>query len=309
MNNTHNLSTQQPRRAWLAGLLSLLLPGLGQLYNGDLNKSAWFVVAFVSLSTVVLSAASLLVTPQWTMDALLLVIIAIGGLWLFSIITAVRDARSKHDYTPHGWQGWGSYLLVFIAVSVLLMPVITQHIRVHYVESFRVPSNSMEPNVIAGDMLFADKRYNCPGCQGKVKRGDVVIFHYPNDRTQYYIKRIIGLPGDRIRIDGHNVMVNAQTLAVSRQQQQGLWVVGERTDNKEWITVWRHTPKALPNIDLVVPNGEVFVLGDNRAHSNDSRFFGTVPLRDVVAEARQIWLSYNRKLGGLQWNRSGKVIR
>lgn len=299
---------QQPRRAWLAGLLSLLLPGLGQLYNGDMNKAAWFTLAFVILSTVILSAASLLLPPQWTIDALVLVVMAIGILWLVSIATAINDARHKQASMKQAWQGWGSYLLVFISISMLILPAITQHIRTHYVESFRVPSNSMEPNVIAGDMLFADKRYNCPGCQGKVQRGDVAIFHYPNDRSQYYIKRIIGLPGDRIQIDGHNVMVNNQSLAVSRQQKQGLWVVGERTSNKEWVTIWRKNKNALLNIDLIVPNGEVFVLGDNRANSNDSRFFGTIPLHDVVAKARQIWLSYNRKLGGLQWERSGKII-
>lgn len=297
-----------PRRPWLAGLLSLLLPGLGQLYNGDINKAAWFIVSFVLLSTVALSGASLYLPPAWTMDALLLVIALIVIVWLVSMAEAVLAARHRQNYQAHRWQGTGSYLLIFLSISLLLIPALTKHIRTHYVESFRVPSNSMEPNVIAGDMLFADKRYNCPGCRTQVRRGDVAIFYYPNDRSQYYIKRIIGLPGDRIRIDGHNVTVNEQTLAVSRQQKQGLWVVAERTADKEWLTVWRHSETPQPNINLTVPAGEVFVLGDNRAHSNDSRFFGTVPLSDVIAEARQIWLSYNRPLGGLQWDRSGKVI-
>lgn len=308
--------TSHPRHAWLAALLSLLLPGLGQLYNGAINKAAWFYLLFAAFSTVVLSLTALYLPLQWVIDGLVLVIITIAAIWLLSIIEAARDARHKADYQVMRWQGFGSYSVVFVIGSLLLMPAITQHIRTHYIESFRVPSNSMEPNVIAGDMLFADKRYNCPGCQGKVERGDVVIFFYPQDRTQYYIKRVIGLPGDRIRIDGYNVMVNQQTLAVSRQQKQDqrqdIWVVAERatspTSSKEWITVWRQNNKNLPNVDLTVPAGEIFVLGDNRANSNDSRFFGTIPLSDVIAEARQIWLSYNRQLGGLQWQRTGKII-
>jgi signal peptidase I len=119
----------------------------------------------------------------------------------------------------------------------------------------------MQPTLLPGDILFADKRYNRPGFKQAVQRGDIAIFVYPNDRTTYYIKRIVGLPGDVVDVDGGQ---------------------------------------------LTVPAGEVYVMGDNRTASKDSRNFGTVPLQDVVGKARQLWFSSDK--GTIRWERLGKVV-
>ena len=170
----------------------------------------------------------------------------------------------------------------------------------------------MEPTLIAGDFIFADKRYNCSGCEHQVQRGDIVVFTYPNNRNTNYIKRIVGLPGDRVQLRQEKLQINGKTISKPLNKQDGMHVVQE-TDSEtgtSWVVVWKQDKKQknIPTYDFLVPPGYVYVLGDNRYASNDSRFFDSVPLADIKGKARQIWLSYNTKLGGLRMDRTGKLL-
>ncbi|SEA02068.1 signal peptidase I [Thiothrix caldifontis] len=250
----------QRRQPWFAAFMSFILPGFGQLYNGDWNKATWLFLGFALLAVPAIAVIALYLPAGWTFPTLLLSLLTLLGLWGYSVVDAFRTARRLQAYTPKPWQRGSLYVLVWLLCSVLTLPLLIDFVRTHLVESFRIPSASMQPAVLAGDILFADKRYNRPGLKA-VQRGDIAIFVYPNDRTTYYIKRIVGLPGDVMKVEG-----------------------GE----------------------ITVPAGEVFVLGDNRAASKDSRDFGTVPLQDVVGKARQIWFS--RGDGAIRWERLGKVV-
>ncbi len=298
-----------PRQPMLAFLLSFILPGLGQLYNGDVNKFAWFLLLFAGFSVPAIAFVVLYLPENWTMVAMLCSVGLSILVWLAGLLDAWRSASRKRDYQPHAWQGGGVYLLVLVACTLVVLPLLTQYVRTHWIEAFRIPSSSMEPTVIVGDFIFADKRYNCSGCEHKVRRGDVVIFVYPNDRTVKYIKRVIALPGDHVRVKGEAVFVNGQSISGKPSVQNGLAVVQEGYEQAHWVVVWKDRKRPLPQSDLTVPVGEAFMMGDNRTDSNDSRFFGTVPLQDVFGKAQQIWLSYNRQLGGLQLDRSGKQVR
>jgi signal peptidase I len=177
----------------------------------------------------------------------------------------------------------------------------------------------MAPGILMGDFLIADKRYNCPGCKHAVKRGDIAIFVYPNDRTLNYIKRIVGLPGDKVRIKGRELFLNGQSLKRSERVEtnsQGLGVKGgpdtgveitEGIEGREWRVFWASNDKVDEEIEMTVPAGHVLVLGDQRALSKDSRTFGTVPLQDVVGRARQLWFSFGT--GGVRWERLGQVLQ
>ena len=169
----------------------------------------------------------------------------------------------------------------------------------------------MEPNIYAGDMLFANKRYNCGGCQSKVERGDVVIFIYPNDRTQFFIKRVIALPGDQVTIKNADVSVNNKSLlkTLSSDTTGNILSIQEQFGEHSWAVVWNDKPSLPPQVNFKVPAGQIFVLGDNRSASNDSRFFGTIPLRDVVGKADLIWMSINIKERQLNWERIGLRIQ
>ena len=200
------------------------------------------------------------------------------------------------------WQTGGLYCLVFVACNVVLMPLLIGQVRGHLVESFRIPSQSMEPSVLMGDVLFADKRYNCPGCGLPVARGDIAIFTYPNDRTLRYIKRIIGLPGDRVQIRGQEVFVNGVSLVAERQGADRA-IITEHLGQRQWQVSWAATPEASaqrtpnpPDLDLLVAPGMVFVLGDRLVF--DYNLFAThykaVSDRPVPAGASTVAVQFEK---------------
>lgn len=294
------------RQPWFAALMSCILPGYGQLYNGEINKATWLFLGFALLAIPVLVVIALYLPASWTFPTLLLSVFAIIGLWGYGVVDAFRTARRLQDYTLKPWQSSSLYVLVLLLCSGIALPLLTNFVRESWVESFRIPSESMQPTVLKGDILFADKRYNRPGAARAVERGDIAIFVYPNDRTTYYIKRIIGLPGDVINITGHNITVNGLLFTAKTSPREAGEFVTESSGARHWDVQWDTTTETLPPSNLTVPAGEVFVMGDNRTASKDSRAFGTVPLQDVVGKARQLWFSYDN--GEVRWKRLGKVL-
>ncbi len=307
------------RKPWLALLMSFVLPGYGQLYNGALNKAIWLFLGFAFLTIPLGALIAIYLPNRWLVLALALCTLASFALWVYGMFDAWVGAKRSASYSPQAWQVSGMYLAVSVLCSALVLPLLYTYVRGHWVEPYRIPSSSMAPGILMGDFLIADKRYNCPGCKHAAKRGDIAIFVYPNDRTLNYIKRIVGLPGDKVQIKGRALFVNGQPLTRSERivtNIHGLGVDGgpgsgievtEGIDGREWQVFWANSDKSAQDSELTVPPGHVLVLGDQRALSKDSRVFGTVPLQDVVGRARQLWFSYG--LGGVRWERLGQVLQ
>ncbi len=295
------------RKPLFALLMSFILPGYGQLYNGELNKAIWLFLGFALLTVPGIAVIALYLPVSWTLPAMLGSLILLIVLWLYGLVDAFFTARRQQNYELKNWQNSGMYLLVLLLCSVLALPLLTDFVRNNLVESFRVPSASMEPTVLTGDILFADKRYNRTGFKQAVQRGDIAIFVYPNDRTTYFIKRVIGLPGERVKIKGADVSINGKPLRFQTAAAANGLLVTETDGKARWQVFWGDTKLQLPQTELIVPPGQVFMMGDNRAASNDSRFFGTVPLQDVVGKARQVWLS--AKGDSFRWERMGRVLQ
>jgi signal peptidase I len=246
------------------------------------------------------------------LPTLLLGLAATLGVWGYAVWDAWRLARRNPVAAAKPWQISGVYVLVFVLCDLLALPLLTLHVRQLQVEPFRIPSGSMEPSVRRGDMIWADKRYNCPGCQQGVHRGDIAIFAYPNDRSVRYIKRVIGLPGDRIQIKERQVWVNGVALQRTTAPEG---TVTEAIDNREWQVQWTELAIATPatklpslnraqttplkELELTVPDGQV--------QSTDSRNFGTVPMQDILGRARQVWFSSDTQ--GVRWERLGVVLK
>jgi signal peptidase I len=236
-----------------------------------------------------------------------LLVISVGltlGLWALAIVEAWRGAARQQVYTRREWQVSGLYVLLLLAGNAFILMLVAD-VRQRMVQTFNIPTAAMQPGILRGDWLFADKRYNCPGCKTPVAIGDIGIFVFPNDRTQYYIKRVIGLPGDHVSITSHNVVVNGLSLSGSEAVEDDFLVVTEQAGQHSWRVQWKKTG-ASHDFDVTVPPGQIFLLGDNRDLSTDSRQFGTVPLSDLVGNARQIWFSAGN--GGVRWGRLGKVL-
>jgi signal peptidase I len=296
----------RPRKPLLALMMSLFLPGFGQLYNGEPNRAIWLFLGYCGLTAVGAAFVALYVPSGLTMAVLLVGLCLTVGLWIYGMVDAWKAAKRQPDFMPRAWQTSGLYLLVAIVCVFIAQPVFSSYIRDHEVESFRDPSSSMEPTLMRGDFIFADKRYNCPNCKEAVERGDIAIFTYPNDRTVYYVKRIVGLPGERVQIKGYDVLINGRSLGIGASQTSDGQQVVEGDGHRQWRVIWSKRDEPSADIDTTVPAGQVFVLGDNRNLSVDSRSIGTVPLQDVVGRVRQVWFSYAD--GRVRWARMGRVI-
>jgi signal peptidase I len=296
----------QPRKPWLALLMSLVLPGYGQLYNGQPNKAVWLFFSFAFCVIPLGAIAALYLPESLLVPTLVLATLCSVGLWLYSMRDAWVVASQLGTYSVRVWQSSGMYLSALVLCGVFALPLIYSYVRGHWVEPFRIPSSSMEPSVLKGDFIMADKSYNCPGCKHAVRRGDIAIFTYPNNRNFHYIKRIVGLPGDKVQLRGREVFLNGQSLKVSEQVQPQALQVLEGIEGRNWTVRWGEGEKALPDTEILVPPGQVLVLGDNRNETQDSRAFGTVPLQDVVGRARQVWLSL---ADGVRWYRLGHVLQ
>lgn len=295
------------RKPLVALAMSFVLPGFGQLYNGEPNKAIWLFLSFALLSIPGVAVIALYLPPAWMIAALVVGLILALSIWVFGMVDAWRVAKRLQAHVLAAWQLSGVYALVFLLCNALAMPLLINHVRAHQVGSFRIPSTSMEPSVRQGDILFADKRYNRPEASTAVRRGDIAIFTYPNNRTLNYIKRVIALPGDHVRVAGQAVWVNGQPLTVKAQPAPDGIDVTESIDGRQWQVKWAPAAKPVPDVELTVPAGQAFVLGDNRSTSTDTRHFGTVPLFDIVGKARQVWFSADAR-EGVRWSRFGLVL-
>lgn len=160
---------------------------------------------------------------------------------------------------------WG-FAKVLLISAVIILPI-----RAYVAQPFFVRGSSMVPNFHDGEYLIIDELSYNTGLRVP-SRGDVVVFRYPLDPTQYYIKRIIGLPGERIVIYGDQITVT------NKQYPNGIQLSEQYLPSSDLTR---------GNVDITLKNNEYFVLGDNRDNSSDSRIWGTVPKQLIVGRA---WL-------------------
>jgi signal peptidase I len=189
----------------------------------------------------------------------------------------------------------------FFTVVIFSIFVIT-----FIVQAFQIPSGSMENTLLIGDFLLVDKLHfageAAPGKllpYGKIERGDIIVFYYPVDPKQFLVKRVIGVPGDHVRIRNRIVYVNGAPLhenyVIHKQ-----WVPEGYRDNfpsresysRDVDKRWRYQlQNYIMQGEIVVPQGQYFVLGDNRDQSLDSRYWGFVPRANIIGRPLVIYLS------------------
>lgn len=192
------------------------------------------------------------------------------------------------------------------------------------VQAFRVPSESMENTLLIGDFVLADKLHfgAAAGILGKIlpyrqiQRDDIIVFHYPVDPSQYFVKRVIGLPGDHIRLRNGVVYLNGNALQESfvihsfpyfnfyRDNFPAQAALSAEVDRK-----WRREmPKHLDQGELVVPADSYFVMGDNRDRSLDSRYWGFVPRASVLGRPLVIYMSVKESRSAERRGGDGKLL-
>lgn len=216
---------------------------------------------------------------------------------------------------------WREYLTTLIlAVFCALI------VRNYLVTAYKVPTGSMQPTLKPGDFIFASRTaygVSIPFSNKKwntstPERGDLVVFNYPNQPGITYVKRVIGLPGDRVQITKGRLSINDQPLKYEKTPEANkdnpnpelFDIYQENSEDQNWRVIFQKQSEDKDFGPLVVPPGEVFLLGDNRDASDDSRYWGTVPMSEVVGKVVLIWLSldWQKKWGGdrypsVRWER------
>jgi len=186
---------------------------------------------------------------------------------------------------------------------IVIAVLIALFIRAFIVQAFKIPSSSMEPTLLVGDHLLVNKFIygvripytNIKFFQyKKPKRGDIIVFIFPKDRSKDFIKRVIGTEGEKVAIIHNKIYINDKMID----------------------DLWGHFTITRPSIEeygpVTVPEGFLFVMGDNRDNSQDSRFWGFVNINEVKGKAFIVYFSWDsnaqKLLNMIRWNRFGKLI-
>jgi signal peptidase I len=227
-----------------------------------------------------------------------------GADWITTTIGERIAAMRKP--VPRGWVAEAAMtVLMYLFASTTL------------VQAYVIPTGSMEGNLRIGDHMLVDRlTYAKPDAIGRhllpyrdVQRGDIVAFKYPEDPHQTYVKRVIGLPGDRIRLVDKQVFRNGQRLIEPYTQHVDSGIQPYRDDFPTAPSL-ETTPRGrdmlahhVVNGEVVVPPGTLFALGDNRDNSADSRYWGFVPRDYVVGKPVLVYWSYDAPTEDLEhWN-------
>ncbi len=280
---------------------------------------------------------------------LFIAVVGTGVVWLIDIIffqskrrLAIKAADSQFpDITDEQKEGDEKYIAAMIAVAteppvveysksffpVLLLVFV---LRSFVIEPFQIPSESMVPTLEVGDFILVNKfiyGIRLPLVRTKVlsitepDRGDVMVFFPPNE-TRYFIKRVIGLPGDTVRVTNNTLFVNGkkmeQTLAYEDNRSGdrceridrnfNYVVVHEKLNDMTHFMRKCESPRRQYS-DRVweVPEGHYFMMGDNRDNSSDSRVWGTVPQERIVGKAFAIWMHWESFLSVPSFSRVGTI--
>jgi len=208
------------------------------------------------------------------------------------------DAVSRQKIAPEP-------VLVEYAKSFFPVLALVLVLRSFLVEPFQIPSGSMLPTLEIGDFILVNKYHygiRLPVVNTKLvainepQRGDVVVFKYPNNPRINYIKRLVGLPGDRIRYDNKTLIINGEAASQSLLAQ-----LPPLAPQRELLVeqlggmahqIYKDLVVPRPAQEWVVPDGHYFMVGDNRDNSNDSRFWGFVPDELIVGKAFAVWMHW-----------------
>lgn len=256
--------------------------------------------------------------------AALLVLLTAASGFIWAVDAWLLAPRRRRRGGAAG-EAPGESLLVEYARSFFPVFLIVLLLRSFLVEPFRIPSGSMMPTLLIGDFVLVNKYdygIRLPVLNLKIiengapRRGDIVVFRYPENPSVPYIKRVIGVPGDRIEYRNKVLYINGAEVA---QSEAGPYRAGDATpggmvEQHEQLDGTVHGILVDPRrpdgeYAETVPEHHYFVLGDNRDNSRDSRFWGFVPDGNLIGRAFMIWMNWNWKSGGIEWKRIGTILK
>jgi len=269
-------------RPVIALLLSLITSGLGQVYNGKLKRGILFflIIEFLFISIYVSSGL------RFKFNGLILFFafdFIFLGFYIYVLLDAFRGINPLRVTVRKPYHRWYFYVAIS-AVAILLNEFILTPILpdIKNFKSYWISSKGMAPALVVGDRLVADRKIYK---KDKPKRGDVIIFEYPEDPSKDFLKRVIGLEGEKVEIVNNKVYIDDKLI-------DDPWGYFESSEETKYLKeFWNFGP-------VVVPKDSLFVLGDSRQSSLDSRIFGFVDPTKVKGKALYIyWAKNKRRIG------------
>lgn len=277
----------KPKEPLMALLLTLVFPGLGQIYSHHAKRGLAVIGISFGFNLAALPIALYVIDPRTriTMAVVMSFVILVLLGTIFGILVLIDAYRCAKVFNVKNAlerkMTWGRRFLFLLGmVVVLCIPsypeFIKTYIKTNIVQAFRFPSGSMELTIQPGDRLLADKAIYK---KSKPQRGDVIVFKYPPNPERDFAKRLIAFSGETVEIrDGH-VYVNGEMVAEPRIGKKYYYNRGEYGGVGKPVTV---------------PAGQYYVLGDNSARSHDSRFFGFVPEENLIGKIYKIYWPMKR---------------
>lgn len=280
---------EKPGRWWIAGLFSLIWPGLGQVYNGQGRKGLLILaLPLLSIPGMILCLDGENIAPFLGAYVLLGLAYYAAAVWdAISTARKLREGRRLKKYNR---------VAVYIGIVTLMFAlnsVLSILVKNNYLKAYRIPAGSMKPALLIGDHILVDRR---PEARSP-KRGELIVFEYPVDPEKDFIKRVVATGGDTVEIREKELLINNEPVHESY--------------------VIHNDPRILPigktkrdsYGPVTVPPDSYFVLGDNRDESYDSRFWGFVEKSRVKGTVTNIYWSWDSEKGSVRWSRIGTKVR
>jgi signal peptidase I len=267
---------RQQRRGpspWITALLTVLTPGLGHIYLGQARRGITLFVLVMIADTLLMFAMMGVLARFWMLAVSLGLLL---GLWLYIMVDAIGRAYRMRDYPHEGYNRWTTYAGAFVLACVIFAAPCVYAVHANASGQLLVlnaVTPSMEPTLRVGEYFLADATYYRSRAPS---RGDVAVYLHPKQTHLYYIKRIVAVEGDRIAIKGGRAVVNG--MMVEEPYLDAVLAEGRFANMPE----------------VRVPPGHVYVLGDNRSNSVDSRdsvAHGAVPVGNLIGRVTDIAIS------------------
>ncbi len=258
----------KPRNPWIAGVLTLLTIGLGHMYSGRIQKGIRLYLGLYILLPVCM--IFLFLYPSL---AVILVSLAVGFAYVvYAITDSVQTAkRGRSFYQLKNYNRWYFYIAVLLAGTFVIQPVLSNFVKKQIIQAYKIPAGSLKPALLIGDQILAKTGF---AIKNGVQKGDVIIFSHPRDPSKDFIKRVVAVGGETVEIKEKEIYINHEKINEPYVIHSDSRIIPANLSPRD-------------NMPAVkVPDDSLFVMGDNRDNSHDSRFWGL--LKHPLSRGRRL---------------------
>jgi signal peptidase I len=258
---------------WVTALLTVLTPGLGHIYIGQARRGITLFILVIIADTLLMVAMMGVLARFWMFAVSLGLLF---GLWTYIMLDAILRAHRMREYPHEGYHRWTTYAGAFVVACIVFAGpcIYALHAKTSgQLLWLNAVNTSMEPTLRLGEYFLADATYYR---SRDPSRGEVAVYTHPKQPQLHYIKRIVAVSGDRIELKGGRAIVNGMAIP------------------EPYVDVGPPEGRFADMPERRVPPGHVYVLGDNRAHSVDSRdtvAHGPVPVTNLIGRVTDIAIS------------------